>query len=244
MLEEQTKIRTSLFAKYFEVEEGMELPKFFEKIEEIRNKWSEFHSIIRKNVPFYYKHDYLKMVKIISKENKSYLIIKLHSWDYLVIDLEMEKAIIKEEAKYIFDEEEFFIENFNERERNKNQYLFFNSCKNSKEIIDFYFQNETIFKLPTVIEYCLNVQEAYTGLHIDLVGNFTHLGFYAKRQGLKEQYFLDSNLCFVNDTDIQNRIGKTKMQEMLEQIKTIKIPYEVIPEYFKKEDYTREIKKV
>lgn len=205
-----------LLKKYFEVKEGIELEEFLEKTEEIKMIWQEFHQLLRNQVQYFYKQESIQGMKVIAKEDKPYLFIRLHPWDYLVIDVETKHVVDKEKAKTLFNHG-FFIENFGEKEQ---KYLFVNSCKNPRKILNFYLENETILKQSPFFGYSIKDKEANSYLYIDFVGNNSHIGFFSEKQGLKEQYFWD---VYPN-------------QDLFDKIMKIKIPYNQFPNEFLEEE--------
>lgn len=206
-----TTTKERLLEKYFEVKEGIELEDFLEKIEDVKNIWQEFHHILRNQVKYFYKQETIQGIKIIAIENKPYLFIRLHPQDYLVIDIETKRVIDREKAKTLFDAD-FFIENFKEEEK---KYLFLNSCKNPEEILNFYLENESVLKLSSFFCYSIQDKEACSDLYIDFVGKNSHISFFANKQGLKEQYFWETQSSRNND--------------LFDKIMKIKIPYHLIP---------------
>lgn len=206
-----TTTKESLLEKYFEVTDGIELEEFLEKIEDVKNIWQEFHHILRNQVKYFYKQENIQGIKIVIIENNSYLFIRLHPQDYLVIDIKTKHVIDRERAKTLFDAE-LFIENFGEEEK---KYLFLNSCKNPEEILNFYLENESVLKLSPFFCYSIQDKEVCSDLYIDFVGKNSHIGFFANKQGLKEQYFWE--------------IQSSQNNDLFDKIMKIKIPYNVIP---------------
>lgn len=219
-----TLIKEVLLKKYFEVKEGIELEEFLEKIEEIKNVWQEFHHLLRNQVQYFYKQESIQGIKVIVVADKPYLFIRIHSWDYLVINLETKQVVNKEKAKTLF-EQSFFIENFSEEEQ---KYLFLNTCKNSEVIVNFYLENESILKQSPFFSYSIGNVEANSYLYVDFVGKNSHIGFFADKEGLKEQYFWE----------------KQTNKELEDKIMKIKIPYPFIPNEFLEEEMMKRTKSV
>lgn len=174
-----TLIKEVLFKKYFEVIEGIELQEFLEKIEDAKNVWQEFHHILRNQIKYFYKQESIKEVKQIRKENIPYLFIRLHTWDYLIIDMETKQVVSKEAAKTIF-EPSFFLENFEEKEQN---YLFLNTCKNPEAILSFYLENESILKQSPCFFYSVGNDDVqsyreFLKIKVTIYGVITRLHFF------------------------------------------------------------------
>lgn len=205
-----------LMQKYRKVEDGLEIEEIMIQIEKIREVWQEFHHILRNTVKHFYKQEQIKGIKLIRADNTLYLMVRLHAWDYLIIDLKTKKEIKKRKAQTLFDEM-FFIETFNEKQNEKNKYLFLNTGSNLEKFVDFYLQNENVLNDFTHIYYeiCLNEIKSY--FYFDLIGKTSIFGVYDKTSGLKECYDLEKNQgCFV-------------------QLKNIKIPSSLLPKEFSKE---------
>lgn len=203
-----TLIKEVLLKKYFDVKEGIELEEFLEKIEEVKNVWQEFHHILRNQIKYFYKQEIVKGIKMIVRENQSYLFIRLHAWDYLVINIETKQVVNKEKANSLFNQA-FFIENFSEEEQ---KYLFLNTCQNPEIIVNFYLENENILKQLPYFFYSIGNVEANSYMYVDFVEKNSHIGFFADKEGLKEQFFWE----------IQPN------KELEDKIMKIKIPYDLI----------------
>lgn len=219
-----TLIKEVLLKKYFDVKEGIELEEFLEKIEEVKNVWQEFHHILRNQIKYFYKQEIVKGIKMIVRENQSYLFIRLHAWDYLVINIETKQVVNKEKANSLFNQA-FFIENFSEEEQ---KYLFLNTCQNPEVIVNFYLENESILNQSPSFCYSIGNAEANSYLYVDFVGKNSHIGFFADKEGLKEQYFWE----------------KQTNKELADKIMKIKIPYSFIPNEILEEEMMKRTKSV
>ncbi len=216
-----TLLKEVLLRKYTDREEGIELEEFLKNTKTIKNIWQEFHHIVRSNVKYFYKSETIQGLKLVTVCNKIYLFIRLHPWDYLIIDLETKKVVNKIEAQALFSET-LFIETFGE-EREKEKYLFLNICKNPEKILNFYLENENVLSLPTFFYYSIE-EDASTYLYIDFVGKLSHIGFFVNQHGLKEQFFWDS---------------QNNNRALYEKTMNIKIPYDKIPSGILEKDKTR-----
>lgn len=214
-----TFIKEVLLKKYFEVQEGIELEEFLEKTEDIKNVWQEFHHLLYHQIKYFYKQESIKDLKMIRKENIPYLFIRLHAWDYLVINMETKQVVNKENGKILFDQA-FFLENFSEEEQ---KYLFLNTCKNPEAILNFYLENKTILKQPPFLYYSVGNEDATSYIYLDFVGKKSHIGFFANKEGVKEQYFWEIKI----NKDLKDKIMK------------IKIPYDFTPKELLEETMIR-----
>ena len=160
-------LKETLFEKYREINEGMELEKFMEKIEAIRNIWQEFHHKLRNTIPYFYKQEQVKDLKKVEKDHSIYLIIRLHAWDYLIIDLQTKKAVEKKVAQLIF-EDTFFVETFKEIPKEKN-YIFINKGDKTETLVDYYLQYEDILKGTTFIDYKVCLGEIQSCVYFFLI---------------------------------------------------------------------------
>ena len=90
-------------------------------------------------------------------------------------------------------------------------------------------ENRNLLELSTELHYRLDIDEAWTFFFIDFANAEAQMGFQTPDQFLYEQLFLKYDLTPLRMQDAQEKIGITRMQEMFEKIKDLKIPIEVIP---------------
>lgn len=233
MNEYKTKLRNSLFEKYFEIEDGVLLSDLVESTRDITNTWDFLHQILENCIEDYDKWSRLEDIKEVEYKNKKYLIIKVMMHEYIIIDLESKKILSEEESLNIF-EEQLFIDNFNERkigEKMYNKFYWFLNGNNENQIIDYYNKNKKIFKYPTKIFYKMNMDAVYTFLSIRL-NDGIQLSFQGKDQILYETLFINSDLTPSGMQDTKDRISVEKMREMFDRIPNIKIPRKYIPKEF------------
>lgn len=226
------ELRNQLFAKYFEVEEGIEAKELMTKLKNIRETWKNLHALIEQNIKDFYNYDTLEQIKKIEHQKTNYLIIKFRFGNYIIIDLDTKAILDLNQMKANFDEQ-FFIEKFQERKvlnQNSLDYYHLESMENAQELIDFYTANDKNLVLPTKIYYQVQIKEAWSYFNINLANDRAQIGFQTPDQFLYEQLFLKGNLTPSCMQDAQSRIGKERMQEMFAKIPEIKIPVRYIPE--------------
>lgn len=230
---EKKVLRDNLFAKYFEVENGIEAIDLVNRLKFIPELWKELHHMCERNIKYFDSFSTLDIFKLVEYNNKKYLIIKLRMFRYVIIDIEKRENITEEQFNKEFNEE-FFINNFNEVKSKKNRNMFslyslYIFDGNIEELLDFYIENKSTFDLPTWLYYRIEIGNAWTYFSIDFANASAQLGFQTPNQFLYEQLFLKYDLTASSLQDAQEKIGKERMQEMFDRIKTIQIPIEVIP---------------
>lgn len=227
-------LRSELFEKYFENQDGVLLFELMEKLKYIINIWKELHNILETNSEDINKYTRIELIERINHNNKEYLIIKFMPWSYLVIDLNNNKVLSTEEIEDNFTEE-FFVHNFNEKYINEGTnkislYWFYTFNGKIDTLINFYIENIELFNLAKNISYKLFIEEAWTYLSINITNGNIQLGFQSEDQLLYERLFLNSDLTPFGLQDATSKIGKDKMKEMFNRIKDIIIPFDIIPQ--------------
>ena len=235
---DKEELRNKLFAKYFEVEEGINATELVDKLSFIPEVWDKLHTLCENNIEYFDEYSSIDDIKLLNHNEKKYLILKLHIYRYIIIDIERKESITEEQFRNNFDEN-FFVSNFNARETVNNDSLKFYDVEkydgNMEELLDFYTENEQVLNLSKEIHYVLKVDDAWTYFHINFVNASGQLSFETKDQFLYEQLYLRYDLTPSKMQDAKNKIGLEKMQEMFQKIKEIKIPQEVIPNDLYKE---------
>ena len=139
---DKATLRNKLFEKYFEIEDGVLAIDLLDKLSFIKEAWKELHQLCQKNIKHFHPFSSLYSCKMIEHNKKKYLIVKISCWRYVIIDIEKKENITKEEFNTDFDEN-FFVENFNERkEDDENIYsILYDVSKYTGDIdklLDFY----------------------------------------------------------------------------------------------------------
>lgn len=227
-------LRNNLFESYFDEKEGVIATDLVDKLSFIPQTWEKLHILCQKNIHHFSKWNTLNCFKEVEYKNKKYLILKEHSWNYTIIDMDEQKCITREQLNEAF-EESFFIENFEEQKQDidlnfSKYYIMREYHGDIQELVDFYFQNEAIFNLPTRLSYRLGTEAAWTFLTIDFANAKGYMGFRTPDQFLYEHLFLNYNLTPSGMQDSQRKIGIEKSIEMFRRIPSIKIPKDRIPE--------------
>lgn len=241
----KTQLRNSLFEKYFEVEDGILLSDLVKVTNTIVESWQSLHKLLEKNVEDYDSWSRLEDIKEIEYNEKKYLIIKVMIWRYIIIDLETKKTFTENDIASVF-EEQFFVDNFDEVETEKQDYYnryWCMECNNADEIINYYNQNKKIFNCTSDIFYKINIGDVYTSLYIRLNGGI-QLSFQGPNQILYETLFINSDLTPSGMQDAQNKIGIKKMREMFDRLPNIRIPKEYVPKEFYEDGLIKEDNKV
>lgn len=230
---DKATLRDTLFQKYFQVEDGILISDFVDKLSFIPKVWKKLHFLCKKNIKYFDSFSSLEQCKVLEHKQKKYLIIKLRTCRYVIIDLYQMKNITKTEFIDEFDEK-FFINNFAEiNEDDENIYPSLYRIEkyegDLQELFKFYTENQSILSLSSKFNYKLEIGSAWTWLHIDFVNANAQMGFQTPDQFLYEQLFLKYDLTAYEMQDAQQKMGIEKMQEIFGKIKDIMIPIECIP---------------
>lgn len=230
---EKAELRDKLFSKYFDIEDGVLATDLVDSLSFIPELWKKLHILCENNVKYFDAWSTLEKIQVLNCKQKKYLILKSRMFQYVIIDIGKKENITEEEFRQEFDEN-FFVDNFDEVKSKDNKTLFNLYHVNKydgdvQELIDFYMENQNLLKLSTELHYRLNIGEAWTFFFIDFANAEVQMGFQTPDQFLYEQLFLGYNLTPLRSQDAQERIGVSRMQEMFEKIKDLKIPIEVIP---------------
>ncbi len=228
-------LRNKLFEKYFENKEGITLTELVEKLNPITEIWKRLHTMLEQNVKHYEFLSPLRMVKIMENQEKEYLIIKIDSRKYIIIDIENNQTLEEEEVKKSFGEN-FFVTHFGESEKDAHQLTIFPYVGDIQKLVSFVKENQNPFNISVHIYYHLEIGEAQTSISINLVRRTVQLGFRTPDKFLYECLFFEFDLSPYGLQDAHEKIGIEKMQEMIERVKEIKVPLSVLPkELFPKE---------
>lgn len=228
-MSKRDKLREKLFAKYFEVDEGINVIKLVEYLKPVRSTWKKLHALLEKNMDDFYMGDRIEDIKVLDYNNRHVLFIKLSIWYYLTVDIENQE-ILSDEIIDNFDED-FFALNFGEK-GNKEYYHFVTDFKDVSELVDFERENGELLYLPKRIFYKIIIGDAYTYLNISLGYGSTYMTFETSDQFLYDQLFLTPDLEPLGMQDATKSIGEKRMKEIFEEIRAIKIPKNVIPHEF------------
>lgn len=209
---EKDILRSQLFDKYFEVEDGVLARDLVSKLSFIPEVWRKLHSLCEKNIKYFNFFNSLDKIRMIEHCDRRYLILELNVWSYVIIDIEKEENINDNELRDLFD---VHIRKYD---------------GDIQEFINFYIENRELLSLSSHLYYKLEIGDAWTYFCIDFVNRRAQMGFQTVDQTLYEQLHLDYELKHSGMQDATRKIGEERIMEMFEQIKDIKIPKEVIPE--------------
>ena len=231
---EKDTLRNRLFESYFDETEGIIASNLVDKLSFIPQTWSKLHTLCQKNIEHFGIWSNLESFKMLEHNKKKYLILKLHLWNYVIIDLEDKKCLSRKQLQEEFTED-FFIENFNEEKIDTDfhfsRFYFTRTYYGDvQELIDFYIKNEATFNLPTRLSHRLGTKDAWTYFVIDFANAKGYMGFETPNQFLYEHLFLNYDLTASGMQDSQETIGIDKSIEMFKRIPSIKIPKGKIPE--------------
>lgn len=226
-------LRNRLFEKYFEIEDGILAMDLVEKLSFIPDVWKELVILCKNNIRHFGPYSTLYGAKVLEHNQKKYLILRLCSLRYVIIDIELTKNITKEQFSQDFDEN-FFINNFAEvSEEGYNSfprlYSLYEYNGNIQELLNVYYKNQDILNLSTDLYYKIEIGHAWTYFRINFANSNALLGFQTPDQFLYEQLFLNYDLTPSGMQDALFKIGIERVKEMFMKIKEIRIPKETIP---------------
>lgn len=225
---EKSELRNELFKKYFEETEGPLLTDFVDNLSFIPKTWRSLHKICEQNIDYFNTFTSLDHMNLMIENNKQYLVLNFSTWNFIIIDLETNKTITKEEYKKKFDDE-VFMNTFYSKEEQPSFINIIEYNGNPKELLDFYIENKEILTLPTTINYGYEKDSAWTNLNIDFVNEKISLSFQTEDQFLYEHLFLNYDLTPMDFQDATKKIGKERLEEMFNEIKKIIVPKDIIP---------------
>ena len=227
---DKNTLRNALFEKYFEVTDGILALDLVNSLSFIPKTWKELKELCRKNIKHFTNFDTLEMIKMVTFNQKEYLILKLRINRYVIIDISKMNNITKEQFEREFNEE-FFVKRFKERScpGSFSDWYYTENFDNPKILVDFYNENKDVLSLSSNLYYCIKLDDALTHFSIDFVNASALLGFQTPDQFLYEQLFLEYDLSYSPMQDAQSKIGIDRMYEMSEKIKEIRLPEKVIP---------------
>lgn len=226
-------LRNQLFAKYFEVKDGMLAVDLMNRLSFIPETWKELHTLCVKNIKYFSPLQSLRKVRMVTQEEKEYLILQLGVWRYVVVDVEKRKNIAKKDFYTIFSED-FFIQHFDERKwKDENS---FQRCYeviryegDIEEFIDVYKEKRSTFELSVRLYMQYKIEEAITYFSIDFASAIVHLGFQTPDQFLYENLNFNYDLTSWGMQDAQRSMSLEQMKVMFERVREICIPKEIIP---------------
>ena len=229
-------MREMLFSKYFEGE-GIKLSILMNNLVVVTEKYAMFRELLIK-VGGMDWFSSIEDIKEIRYNGIDYLFINKSYYVYIVIDLKNKKSLTEDEFFELFDVN-FFIENFSDSILLEDEkFLELYHCDECdygvEEIVNFYYFNKDIFRLPNNIYYRIDIDNFYTSLNIKLSGchSAIQLSFMSKDQLLYETLFIKSDLTPLGLQDAITKIGQERVREMFEQVSNIIIPISVIPKEF------------
>ena len=230
---EKDLLRDRLYEKYFRMQDGILVSDLTEKLFFIPEVWKLLHLLCEKNIRHFDAFSSLEQCKMISHNQQNYLILKMRMWRYLIVNVDTMQVVTQSEFEKEF-EENFFVNNFNETKETDeipytDLYRMEKYSGNTEELVKFYFAHKAILSLSPSLYCKLEIDSAWTWLHIDFVNANIQMGFQTPDQNLYEQLFLNYDLTPYGMQDAQQKIGIEKMKEIFAKIKDIKIPKECIP---------------
>ena len=69
-------LRNKLFAKYFEVEEGLNATELVDKLSFIPEVWNKLHTLCENNIEYFDEYSSIDDIKLLNHNEKKYLILK------------------------------------------------------------------------------------------------------------------------------------------------------------------------
>lgn len=230
--DKQKKLFKLYFSKKNTKRNGTNIKNVISSIEPWHLKWDKFQEILKKYSTEFRSFSIIEDSRLINYKHKNYLIIKIMSLTYLCIDLEDEKIITFGENLDPFNQN-FFIDNFNEKEiDNPEQYYFSIDFESSgiNELMNFILENKVLFYTETYFKYLLRDNDEYiTYLNFDIQNGNITLYFGDEYSYHNSNYiYIDNDL---NPIKIEEKSSKDYLKKICSKIKLIKIPFNIIPAF-------------
>lgn len=226
---EWNKLQLELFEKIMD-KNDIELLEVMERLEPFIDVWDRMLNILIESSDDIDKYTNLRGIKVINKDGINYLFIKCCIWDYIVIDMDNEKALSDYEVKSIFDEE-FFIQNMGEKERIgiDNYYIIDVVDNKIKYIIYNYINNEELLNKKPSFNYYIEEDNIRVGIDVNLIKGSVTLCFMDIESGRVNYLFFDKKL---NATGVSNPTGNMEdLKNIADRFKGVSVPLSLLKEY-------------
>lgn len=233
---EWNKLQLDLFSKLM-VDNDISLVEVIDRLGKYIDVWDKIFNVLIESSEDIDKYSSLRGINLINKDGVNYLFIKLDIWDYIIIDIDSEKVLSKEQILLIFDEE-FFINNLGEERIGVDNYYFMDLIDNKlKYLIYTYINNEEILNMNPFISYYICEDNKRVGIEINLIKGSVTLCFNDLGSGRANYLFFDKKL---NALGVSNPSGNMEeLKRIADQFKSVTIPLNVVKNYLE----TKELKK-
>ena len=225
------ELQLELFEKIMGQNE-IELVEVMDRLEPFIDVWDRMLNILIESSDDIDKYTNLRGMKVINKDGINYLFIKCCIWDYIVIDMDNERALNGDEVKNLFDGD-FFIQNMGEKERiGIDNYYIIDVVENKiKYIIYNYINNEELLNKKPSCHYYIEEGSARVGIDINLIKGSVTLCFNELESGRANYIFFDKKL---NATGVSNPTGNMEdMKNIADRFKGVSVPLSLIKEYIR-----------
>lgn len=224
------KLQVELFEKLMDSND-ISLVEVMERLDQYINVWENIFNVLIESSEDIDKYSSLRGIYPIVKDNINYLFIKVDIWDYIIIDIDNEVILSKDEILKLFDED-FFVGNLGEEKIGINNYYFMDIIDNKlKYLIYTYINNEELLVKNPYISYYIVENDTRVGIEINLIKGSITLCFNDLASGRANYLFFDKKL---NALGVSNPSGNMEeLKIMTERFKNVMIPFSVVKEYIK-----------
>lgn len=230
------KLQVELFEKLMDPND-ISLVEVMERLDQYINVWENIFNVLIESSEDIDKYSSLRGIYPIVKDNINYLFIKVDIWDYIIIDIDNEVILSKDETLKLFDED-FFVENLGEEKIGINNYYFMDIIDNKvKYLIYTYVNNEELLNMNPFISYYICEDNKRVGIEINLIKGSVTLCFNDLGSGRANYLFFDKKL---NALGVSNPSGNMEeLKRIADEFKSVTIPLSVVKNYLE----TKELKK-
>lgn len=201
-------LRDTLFQKYFQIEDGILISDFMDKLSFIPETWNELHLLCESNIKYFDSFTSIEKCEMLELHQKKYLILKLKMWKYIIIDVAKMENINDIEFDEIKEENGSIYSSLYQLEKYEGDV---------QKLVNFYIENQNTLCLSSKFYYRLEEGNAWTWFRIDFVNANAQMGFQTPDQFLYEQLFLKYDLTPCKMQDTQQKMGIEKCEKFLEK---------------------------
>lgn len=238
----ENRMRKYLMDEYLKTTDGIPITELTDKLQFIRDTYQNLKTVLSANFDMN-ETSTCGPIKIVVKNGKSYLAIKLGRTSHTIVDIENVRTLSKSEIIELWSEDEFY-EAIDPTARERvhpqglKQHTFMTCETNMSEVVDFCLSNVTTFFLPTTIFHKVQLPQqndldhtisTLSFLTIDFINSEIRLGFRGTDQHLYEHLFFTLDLKPKTFQD-SGSMTREELNEIERTIRSIKIPKEAIPE--------------
>lgn len=225
---EWNKLQLDLFCKLM-VDNDISLVEVIDRLDKYIDVWDKIFNVLIESSEDIDKYSSLRGINLINKDGVNFIFIKLDIWDYIIIDIDSEKVLSKEQILLIFDEE-FFINNLGEKRIGIDNYYFTEVLEHKvKYILYTYINNEELLNMNPFISYYICEDNKRVGIEINLIKGTVTLCFNDLGSGRANYLFFDKKLKPIGVSNPSGNMDELK--KIADKFKGIMLPLSVVKDY-------------